>query len=281
LVRWAALWGLVRKAATFAAGSASVTGTNGTVIPINTVLQRADEAQYQTTAAATIAAGTATLLVRAVVAGAAGNSATGTKLSFVEPVGGAASTATVLTPGVLDGADVETDDALRARVVARMQQPPMGGAKADYVTWALEVPGVTRAWVYPLEDGPGTVVVRFVRDNDASIIPSSGEVADVQDHIDAVRPVTATVNVEAPTALALNANISVTPDTTAVRAAINAELADFLRRETSPGGRVYISRPREVVSSAAGEFDSAVVSPAADVVSSTSQIVTLGTTTWS
>jgi len=281
LLRWASLWGLTRKAATFAVGSATVTGTNGVTVLIDTVLQRADGATYKTTAAATIVAGSATLAVRANDAGLTGNASTGTKLSFVEPVGGVASSATVLTPGLAGGLDVESEDALRARVVARMQQPPMGGSKADYVEWALEVGGVTRAWCYPLEDGPGTVTVRFVRDDDTSIIPSAGEVAEVQAHIDEVRPVTATVTVKAPTSLALNPNISLTPDTTAVREAVAAELADFLRREASPGGRLYISRLREVVSSGAGEFDSTVASPAADVVPGAGQIVTLGTITWS
>src|SRR6478736_4591283 len=62
------------------------------------------------------------------------------------------------------GADTETDDQLRARVLFRIQQPPMGGDANDYVAWALAVPGVTRAWCSPLEMGMGTVTVRFMMD---------------------------------------------------------------------------------------------------------------------
>ena len=280
LVRWAALFGIDRKAATFAGGQATVGGTNGSTVPTGTLLQRADGAQYATTADATVNAGEATLALQALAAGVDGNAAAGTSLQFVSPVGGVGSTAVVTSGGLVDGADVESDPALRGRVVARMQAPPMGGSASDYVAWALEVPGVTRAWVYPLAGGPGTVTVRFVRDDDASAIPSSGEVSEVQSYIDARRPVTATVTVAAPTALAVDPQITITPDTPEVRAAVEAELLDFIRREGSPGGRLYLSRLREAVSSAAGESDNTVVSPTADVVPAAGQIPTLGAISW-
>lgn len=282
LVRWAALWGVTRLAATFASGSATASGVNGTIVPVNTLLQRADGRRFKTTASATVAAGSVTLPLIASSAGADGNTAASSVLSFIEPVSGVAATATVTVAGLDKGADVESDDSLRLRVMARMQQPPMGGSKADYITWARQVAGVTRAWCFPLEGGPGKVVVRFVRDDDSgSIIPSAGEVSAVQAHIDTVRPVTATVTVAAPTALALNPNISITPDTATIRDAVAQEIADFLRREGAPGVRLYVSRLREVISGAAGEFDSQLVSPAADVVPTASQIPTLGTITWS
>ena len=61
------------------------------------------------------------------------------------------------------GVEAENDDDLRARILQRIQNPPMGGAQADYVTWALAVPGVTRAWAAP-EQGIGTITVRFLMD---------------------------------------------------------------------------------------------------------------------
>jgi uncharacterized phage protein gp47/JayE len=81
---------------------------------------------------------------------------------------------------VADGSDEESTDELRARLLARLQNPPHGGNATDYEAWAKEVSGVTRAWSYPLELGAGTVTVRFVRDDDASPIPDAGEVAAVQ-----------------------------------------------------------------------------------------------------
>ena len=75
-----------------------------------------------------------------------------------------ASTATPPCCELTGGTDTETDDQLRARILHRIQNPPMGGAQADYVTWALAVPGVTRAWAAP-EQGPGTITVRFLMDD--------------------------------------------------------------------------------------------------------------------
>ena len=91
------------------------------------------------------------------------------------------STATVTSGGLVDGVDEESTDALGARLALRLQQPPEGGADHDYEAWALGVTGVTRVWVYRHELGLGTVVVRFVRDNDGK--PKE----DILDHQDKPR----------------------------------------------------------------------------------------------
>src|SRR4051812_43069731 len=77
LERQATLYGLSRIAATFATGTATVTGTNGTVVPAGTVLQRADGTQYSVNADVTIASGTGTLALTALVAGVGGNANAG------------------------------------------------------------------------------------------------------------------------------------------------------------------------------------------------------------
>jgi uncharacterized phage protein gp47/JayE len=148
------------------------------------------------------------------------------------------------------------------------------------VNWALAVPGVTRAWVYPLEMGGGTVSVRFVRDNDASIIPDAAEVQAVKDYIDARRPVTADLYVVAPTPVTLNFSIHLTPNSAAVKAAVEAELRDLLLREAAPGVTLLISHIREAVSTAAGETDNVVVSPTADQVYTTGQMPVFGSIAW-
>lgn len=281
LDRHAGIWGVLRVPAAFSAGPINVTGTSGVVVPSGTQLQRSDGAAFVSTADATLAAGVALVQVAAVEAGAAGNALAGTQMSFVQPVAGVAAQATVATGGLVSGADRETDDALRLRVLARIQQAPMGGAQADYVAWALEVAGVTRAWCYPLELGVGTVVVRFVRDGDASLIPDSGEVAAVQAYIDERRPVCAQVTVSAPTSAALDLSITITPSTAAVKTAVQAELADVLKREAFPGGTILLSHLREAISVAAGETNSVLTSPTADVTHTAGQMPVLGTITWS
>lgn len=281
LDRWATLWlDQPRKAAVAATGNVTFTGTSGTLIPAGTSMIRADGVEYTTDADATLSGGTVTAAVTAVEAGAAGNAIAGVAVTLTTPIAGVTSAATVAGGGLAGGSDTESDDDLRARLLARLKEAPHGGASFDYVNWALEVAGVTRAWVYPQELGIGTVTVRFVRDDDASIIPDAGEVAAVQAYIDALRPVTAQLTVVAPVAVALNFTIAVTPNTAAVKAAVEAELVDLLRREAEPGGTILLSHIREAVSIAAGETNYTMTAPAADVTHTTGQMATMGTITW-
>lgn len=283
LERHAGIFGLARLAATYATGTITVSGSNGTVIPAGTELQRADGVTYTVNVLVTIAGGVATPTVTAALAGAAGNAAVGVLLTLASPISGANAQAPVAAGGLLGGADTETDDALRARLLTRLSEPPHGGNAADYITWAKEVAGVTRAWVYAQELGAGTVTVRFVRDGDgtgAAIIPDAGEVAAVQSYIDARRPVTASVTVVAPIADALPFTIHLVPDNANTRAAVQAELADLLDRDSSPGSTTLLSQIRVAVGLAAGVTDFAVTAPAADVTHLTGHMATMGAITW-
>lgn len=281
LERWAAVWGIVRKQPSAATGNATMTGVNGTVVPAASVLARSDGARFATTASATIAGGTATVPVAAQVPGAAGNTSVGAALAFVSPIAGVNSATTVAAGGLTGGNDTETDDALRTRLLARIQQPPQGGDAADYIAWATGVAGVTRAWVYPQGQGVGTVSVAFVMDGRSNIFPLAGDIAAVQAAIDAVRPVTATAFVFAPTATAVNFTIHLNAaDTPDIRAAVQAELQDLIAREAIPGGTIYLSHVRQAISNATGEVDSQVTVPAADIVMPAGQMATFGAITW-
>lgn len=284
LTRWGALFGLSFNPATYADGTATATGSDGSVIPEGTVLVRADGTRYATDAEATISSNLAALSLTALLAGVDGNCDAGTELSFESPIAGVDATAS--SDELSGGTEQETTDAFRVRVLDRMRQPPHGGAAADYVAWAKEVPGVTRVWVFPLEEGPGTVVVRFVRDDDGSgtaIFPSAGEVLDVQLKMtgtNAVAPVAAEVLVYAPVPQALDFSLSITPDTTATRAAVTAALEDLLLRIAAPGGTIPRSQVEIAVGTADGVTDFSVVSPAANVWHLVDNMPFMGTITW-
>lgn len=280
LLRQASLYGLAPKTASYAQGTATVSGTNGTVIPAGSSLTRSDAESYTVDADVTISSSTGTLALTAVNAGAVQTLGVDEVLGFDSPIAGVSATATV-TASTVDGVDQESTEEFRARFLAFLQAPPSGGNSADYVAWAKEVAGVTRAWVYPAELGLGTVVVRFVRDDDADRIPDSGEVADVQAHIDGVRPVTATVTVDAPTDAVLDLTLHLNPDTTDRRTAVSDELAAMLIRESSPGTVTRLSHIRTAIGTALGETDDYTLTvPSADVTHTTGQLAKLGTITW-
>lgn len=280
LERWAAIWKVSRKQASFASGPVTFTAVVGSVIPAGTIVQRQDGQQYEILTEAAFVTSSIQVDARAIEPGAEGNLAAGTALFLLTPVAGVQSSAAVAAGGISGGADVEADQQLLARLLSRIQQPPQGGAENDYKTWALEVGGVTRAWVFPLQMGPGTVTVLFVCDDSESIIPDGAKVAEVQDHIDMVRPVTAEVFVAAPVASPLDMTIKLKPNTPAVRSAVLAELDDLLIRDAEPGATILISRLREAVSLAAGEADNQITVPAADVIQAPGNMAVLGTVTF-
>lgn len=281
LDRWSVVWGVSRKAATFASGNVTFTGTNGASIPAGTILQRQDGQQYATSANATISGGSATVAVDAVLAGLSQNLIAASSVFLVSPISGVQSTVTVAAGGLTNGTDSESDDRLRDRLLRRIQQPPQGGAATDYEQWALEVAGVTRVWVYPNQMGLGTVSVIFVTDDAVGgIIPDSGKILEVEEYIEARRPVTADVYVSAPTPVELDMTINLSPNNSTVRAAVTAELEDMIRRDAEPGGTIMISRLREAVSIATGEADSVIVAPTGNVTHSSGEICVLGEITF-
>jgi len=280
LERWAGIWKVFRKAADFSTGPALLSGTVGSTILAGTILQRQDGVQYRVLADGTFTGTTLQPTVVAVEAGAAGDTVAGTPLFLLSPVAGVQSTGAAAAD-IEGGLDVETDPQLLARLLQRIRQPPHGGAASDYELWALEVPGVTRVWVYPLQMGAGTVTVLFVCDGETDIIPTPAKVAEVKAYIDARRPVTAEVFVVAPVADPLDMTVKLSPNTAAVQAAVRAEVTDLIVRDAKPGAPTLISRLREAVSLAAGESDNAITSPTADVVHATGHMAVPGTITFS
>lgn len=300
LDRIADFWGLERTDAQFADGPVRFTGTDTTIIPIDTLVQRSDGVQYATIVEVemgSITTGQVDVLVQAVLAGVIANTEATVILSLVSPISGIDSDVTVITDslhliGIENGVDEESDDALRARISLRIQDPPQGGAIADYEQNMLAVAGVTRVWIRPNNRGLGTVDGFFVRDGDgtgSAIIPDSAEVQIVQDAIDPVKPVTNDYNAVAPIALDMDVEIGLLPNTTVVQEAVEAELEDMLFREAEPGdgvalGTITLAKISEAISVAQGEDNHRLIlvqgiTPA-DVVPGAAELVILGAVTY-
>ena len=194
--------------------------------------------------------------VEAVLAAAAGNAPVGVILSLVSPIAG------------LGSASERIDGAGRRRgyrvgcivagtaAVAHSESRPEAGTSEDYEFWSETAhPDVTRAWGRPLAGGLGTVTVYFMTDDATTDgIPNAATVTTVDAYIQARRPVTADVTVAGPTAQSPSTSRSTTsmPSTQAVMDAIEAELADLIRRESEPGGTLLVSHIREAISTSAG-----------------------------
>ena len=178
-----------RKQATFASGSATFTGIVGTIVPMGTQLTGLNQVDYETAADITLGVEPTPAPLQALDPGVVGNLNTGDQMKLISNLANVDATAIVVL--MTGGVDTESDDDLRMRILHRIQNPPMGGAVADYVTWALAVPGVTRAWAAP-EQGIGTITVRFLMDDlypEDDGWPQESDVEAVAAYIDRMRPV--------------------------------------------------------------------------------------------
>lgn len=281
--RWFAIFGLTQKGSEPWKGSVTFTGTAATSIPAGTQLTRADGTTYATDAIAAISGSSALVAVTAETPGPAGTNEPGGPLTLSSPILGLDNAVTV-TSTAQAGADPETIDEALQRLLLRLREPPSGGGPGDYERWALEVPGVTRAWAFPLMFGANTVGVAFVRDNDgtgAAIIPDSGERAAMLAYLQSKAPVTADPRVVTLTALVVDFTIAdLDPNTVETQNAVIASLTDLFAREAAPDATLALSRIDAAISSAADEISHTLVSPNAGVVSTTSQMPVLGTVTF-
>lgn len=235
--------GLTRKDAVSATGQVKISGTAGIPIPVGTMVATpADSAtdtvaiQFSTLADLTLGVdGSGAVDIKAVMAGESGNVAAGAISVVVKSMNGVTSvTNPVPTSG---GADTENDISLLSRFLAKVQNPGTSGNKADYLNWALEVPGVGGAQVIPLWNGPGTVKVVLV---DSDKLPASQAIVDaVQAYIAPTdegtgeAPIGATVTVVAATAVNIDvtATVVITGAKTIddIKAAFKSSLADYLQ----------------------------------------------------
>src|SRR5260363_7449 len=268
-----------------AAGRVTFTGAPGAVIPKGAPLVRSDGMTFTTQTSALVdAEGMATVEVQAEsdpagLSGAAGNTPVGTPMTLGTAIAGVQSNGLVHTP-LTGGTDLESDDSLRRRMLAAYQQPPQGGSQTDYVQWALQVEGVTRAWCAPQGFGIGTVVVYIMCDQSQAEqagfpqgedgvaqdeprgVAASGDQLRVANHLYVLQPVTALVYVVSPLAHRVDVEISGLPNAAPeIREAIAAAIRAVFSREGQPGRPVYLSSIESAIAAIAGTAGFIIPSP--------------------
>lgn len=125
----------------------------------------------------------------------------------MEPINNGISATVVLEDVVMVGTDEETDDALRVRLLAKMQRPSTSGNVNDYYNWAMSVSGVGAAKIFPLADGPGTVKVVITSEDKTAA--DNALVQSVFEYIESVRPIGAGVAVLSAVEKVINVSASV------------------------------------------------------------------------
>lgn len=180
--------GLTRRAANFAVGKVTVTGT-GTV-PAGSIFSTAGGIRFIATETVAVE-GAAEVPIIAESAGAAGNVPAGA-ISKI-PISIAGIRTVTNAEKTIDGYNIESDDALRERYLATVRYPAASGNPQHYCNWALEIVGVGAVRVQRCWNGPGTVkvVVADSELNEANVLL----LQRVNEKIQHERPVGAEVSV--------------------------------------------------------------------------------------
>lgn len=288
VVNWARFYNVFRNRATYAEGPIRVYGTDGSVIPVGTIFARsADGFEYRTLAEHVLAPGTDIIQVRAKTPGTSGNYVTTitNTLSLQGSLPGVSTFADTSVPGCTGGADAELTEALRARLLAVLAEPPGGGTWGDYIRWAKLVTGVTRAWEFGCVPKIGDVTLLFMRDLDPDPFPAGASLTDVEEQIAEFAPIALPpCTVQAPNKYTLTLTIDdLTIEANAVladvRAAIIVSIQEMIATRAEPaaadGDVFYRSWITEAISTTTGEVDHKLTSPVGDVVLSKWDLVTL------
>lgn len=201
--------------------------------------------------------------------GVDGNLDTGSSLSIADVPEGVEDSALITFDGIADGAELETLESWRDRVLEGLRTDFGTFTSGEIKIVAKKVPGVTRVFVrepkrrvydengvqvldgvgsdgYPTE---GRVRISFLRENDADPIPSALEVEQVRHKIHSELLTAHTlqddVEILAPERYRLEVRFrSISPDTPGMRKSIRANLTQFLMENATWGGNLEIEAIR-------------------------------------
>jgi uncharacterized phage protein gp47/JayE len=217
------------------------------------------------------------------------NISSGGTLTLSTPIAGIDNTVYTQFAGISGGTDQEELEDFRSRVVFKWQNPATPFSATAIESLAKTVSGVTRVWVEEATPLEGQVTIYFVRDDDASIIPDSGEITTLKTELLTIKPAhtsDADVIVSAPSAVSIAITFSsLTPNTTTMQTAITASLNEFFTSENEVGGDVTLNQLNTAIHNSiddTGVQPSVFVlsAPATDTTINAGEIGTLGTITF-
>ncbi|MFU0967274.1 baseplate J/gp47 family protein [Kluyvera ascorbata] len=306
LAGWMALKRVYRKPASAAKSKdVKAVGSANRIIPAGTILNRGDGYQYTVATEIKIQdSGEGHGGIIAVLpdvtddvtgGGANGNADAGTVLTLDVNIAGVEAQLTLIEAAT-GGADIEDEEAFRSRGLLSWQEPPQGGSDTDYKKWALEVSGVTRAWVKRRLNGAGTVGVYIMCDGnlndgfpvgtdgisqleDWGAVKASGDQLSVADHIYPLQTDTAIVFVCSPIRKTIDFEIAgITDADSTVVSNIKNALTTLFFDESNPDGtgKIDLSDINKSISNVDGTKGYILNSPSSNITFSIGEIPLLG-----
>ena len=271
---------LERKQATRAQGTvrffAEPDAQTNRVIPAGTVCMTAGLVRFETEEDGVLPAGAdhADLSVQAVEAGQAGNVAPGSIRTLSAPPAGI--TDCTNPGGTTGGADEESDDSLRARILDSFARMPNGANAAYYERQAMSIDGVADAAALPRSRGRGTVDVVIAGTGG---VPEQEVLDRVEQRLQESREIAVDVHAVAPETVTVNVSLKIDSKTPAqtiprVREALGQYFA-----APKLGKSVLRAQLTSLAFGVDGVDNCLLVAPADDVSIGRAQLSALGTVT--
>ena len=258
----------------FTAGEAA---QSDRAIPEGTVCMTAGLVRFATIQEAVLPAGelTVDVPVQALEPGTAGNVSAQTVVSMaVAPMGIASCTNPQAFSG---GADGESDEELRERILDTFRRLPNGANAAFYEQGALSFDQVAAAAVIPKPRGLGSVDVIV-----STLAGTPGEelLEQLQDYLEQRREIAVDVQVKAPTPVTVNVAVQVKAkggwDKTQVLDQVEGALESWFDGKLL-GQDVLLARLGSLIYGCDGVENYAVSAPAADLAVDADELPVLGT----
>ena len=225
-------FGVYRKEGTKATGEIKVTGDEGTVISNGTYFL-CNDLKFIMLNDVVIGEEDDICYVEAEEVGYKYNLSPNSVFTLTDPINGVKTLNN--ETAFKNGVDVETDEELRKRFIKVVNNPSTSGNKSHYEEWALEVNGVSRAIVYPLWNGNGTVKVMVVGNDNKPVLEDVRK--NVEDHITENMPIGCQLTVTTPTNLDVTiiANIELKEgyDKEEVKKEFEAKINEYLKTVTT------------------------------------------------
>lgn len=215
-------------------------------------------------------------------AGAIGNLEDGSVVSFANPIANVNRNA-IVNSTIATGADGESTELYRQRIIERFQTRPQGGALIDYRIWGEEPAGVQRAYPYTSPLCPGQVDVYIESATEPDGIPTQAQLEEALDSINlddnglaSRRPANALANTLPISIIEFDVEVNGLQDVSdpaAVQNDITAAVEQFfLQREPYLAGLSQLPRKDRITRSLVSGVVEDVVSAAGGFVTSVTLI---------
>ena len=217
------------------------------------------------------------------------NQDNGVELTLVSGIAGIDGSAFVQYDGLSGGADLETDEDLRARYIFRKQNPVAHFNGIAIENEARKISFVDRVWVQDITPEVGQVTIYFSNKDGSSA--TALEIATVKNQILTIKPANTDnddVFVYTPTLLPIAFTFSsLTPNTASMKQAIVDNLTNFFVTQTELATDVkqnsYIAAIKNTRDKTSGlqVADFVLSTPTGDITVASDELPTLGAVTFS